>query len=549
MKNVLSVLLLSLFTISFNAQCHYVFDMQDSWGDGWNGASIEVNINGAFAADITCNGGASIDSISTMNGDVVDLSFVSGNWDTEITFQIYDPSGALLLSVGPFANNDGNDAFLLSDTSNSSCVPQFVNVTFQVDMNKVTSSFTIPELNGSWNGYCGNCDPMSDPDVDNVWEKTISLFTGSYEYIFSADSLVIQENINTNAPCSNGSFVLPRRFLNVGAQDITLPLVCWESCDACNDFPQPPTGISCNTGNPSLAFSEECDAQGNWTGDFGTGNGIWQSNTGLTPTGGTGPDGAHSGSNYFYFESSTFGNGGASQFDTATIVTPMIDLTNSLDDAELTFWLHARGDNMGSLTVGLSNSPTGPFTNVYSQFGETHANDDDPWSQIGIDVSNYLGQNLYVSFTYMRNFSGISYSGDLCIDLIEVNTCSTCPPPSSLTVSNITANSADIAWTPSGTETEWMLYYNGVGMYTNTIPTTLTNLSASTLYNCNVSAICSPNDTSGLSSVLSFTTGCAYSMAPITENFDNGFSPCWSQELSTDDFDWTLNDGGTNSNN
>ena len=177
MKKIPLLLLFIIPFLAINSQCHYVFDMQDSYGDGWNGASVEVSINGTFAADITCNGGASVDSISTMNGDFVELSFVSGNWDTEITFQIYDPSGTLILSVGPFSSNDGNDAFLISDSSNSTCIPQYVNVTFQVDMSKVSSSFTLPEINGSWNSYCGNCDPMSDPDGDNVWEQTISLFT------------------------------------------------------------------------------------------------------------------------------------------------------------------------------------------------------------------------------------------------------------------------------------------------------------------------------------------------------------------------------------
>ena len=99
-------------------------------------------------------------------------------------------------------------------------------------------------------------------------------------------------------------FILPRRFLIVGSQDIIMPVVCWESCKACNDFPQPPIGISCNTGYPGVVFSDDCEAQGNWTGDFGTGNGIWQLNSGGTASGGTGPDAAHSGSSYFFFESS-----------------------------------------------------------------------------------------------------------------------------------------------------------------------------------------------------------------------------------------------------
>ena len=130
-----------------NAQCHYVIDMQDSWGDGWNGASVEVNINGTFATSISLAGGnAGMDSITTLNNDLVDFSFVSGNWDSELSFQIYDPLGNQIFNQPQFANNDGNDTFLLSDTSNSTCVPQFVNVTFQVDMSKVTSSFTHLKL-------------------------------------------------------------------------------------------------------------------------------------------------------------------------------------------------------------------------------------------------------------------------------------------------------------------------------------------------------------------------------------------------------------------
>ena len=541
------ILLISLLiTNNIYAQCHYVIDMQDSWGDGWNGASVEVNINGILASNFTFNNGnSSIDSISTLNGDIVDFYFVSGDWDTEITFQVYDPNGTQILDIGPFADNDGNDSFLISDTSNSTCSPQFVDVTFQLDMSKVTSSFSIPEINGSWNNYCGNCDQMTDPDGDNIWEKTISLFTGNYEFIFSADSLNIEENLPNSLTCTNGSMVLPRRFVLVGAQNITMPIVCWESCQACNDFPQPPNGISCNTGNAGVIFSDDCESQGNWTGDYGTGNGIWQLNSGGTPSGGTGPDDAYSGTSYFFFESSTWGNGGASQFDTATIYSPMIDLTNVYDDAELTFWMHGRGSSVGMLNIGLSNNINGPFTEVYSQYGETHTAGNSPWSQIGINVGNYIGQSLYISFTYIRDpQANPEYTGDLAIDLIEVNSCSTCPSPQSLLVNNITANSAELNWTPAGNETEWMISYNGINISTSNIPTTISNLNPNTNYSCFVRAVCSVGDTSSPSSINNFSTACAYSVAPINENFDLGFSQCWSQDQS-DDFDWTFNDGDT----
>ena len=542
------IYLLFSFTIVINlinAQCHYLIDMQDSWGDGWNGASVEVNVNGAFATSFSLAGGnAGLDSIATLNNDVVDFSFVSGNWDTELSFQIYDPLGNQIFNQTQFANNNGNDAFLLSDTSNSTCVPQYVNVTFQVDMSKVTASFTTPEISGSWNNFCGNCDQMADPDGDDVWEKTISLYTGNYEYKFSTDSLNIEEVITSTQSCSNGSLVLPRRFIAIGAQDVVLPVVCWESCEACNDFPQPPVGITCTTGNTETIYTDDCDAQGNWTGDFdNANNGYWQVGNGGTGSGGTGPNGAHSGSDYFYFEASAGG------LSSATIITPPISLTNNYDDAELTFWMHARGPGMGILEVGLANNPNGPFNTVYSQFGETHANANDPWSQIGINVGSYVGQNLYVAFTLTRDLSvGPAYQSDLAIDLVEVISCSTCPSPNSLTASNITSSTVDLSWISSGNETEWMLYYNGLNFSTTSNPTTLPNLSPNTTYSCQVSAVCAAGDTSSQSLPISFTTGCAAVMAPVTEYFDSIFSPCWSQESLTDDFDWTLNNGDTWSN-
>ena len=43
------------------------------------------------------------------------------------------------------------------------------NVTFQVDMITVDSStFTTPEVNGNFNGWCGSCASMTDANGDNI---------------------------------------------------------------------------------------------------------------------------------------------------------------------------------------------------------------------------------------------------------------------------------------------------------------------------------------------------------------------------------------------
>ena len=77
-----------------------------------------------------------------------------------------------------------------------------------------------------------------------------------------------------------------------------------------------------------------------------------------------------------FFESSTGG------LDTATAITPAIDLTAGTGDAELTFWMHAYGSGINTLDVGVSTSATGPFTNLYTWAGEYQQSNGDPWSPV-----------------------------------------------------------------------------------------------------------------------------------------------------------------------
>ncbi len=111
------------------------------------------------------------------------------------------------------------------------------NVTFQVDMSNVADPFTIPEVNGSFNSWCGNCWAMSDADGDNIWDVvgTIDVNT-DYEFKFSADNWGIQETLLQGSPCTMTNFGFTNRLLNVSG-DTTLPVVCWESCNDCSFGP------------------------------------------------------------------------------------------------------------------------------------------------------------------------------------------------------------------------------------------------------------------------------------------------------------------------
>ena len=107
--------------------CYYTIEMQDSYGDGWNGASIDVYANGSVIANWGFNNGSiAFDSVETFNGDVIDFSFNSGSWDSEITFQITTPDG----NVSSWGPSPPLGVFL-TDTSVAPCQPTTVNVTFQ----------------------------------------------------------------------------------------------------------------------------------------------------------------------------------------------------------------------------------------------------------------------------------------------------------------------------------------------------------------------------------------------------------------------------------
>ncbi|HIG33091.1 MAG TPA: hypothetical protein EYQ09_06640, partial [Flavobacteriales bacterium] len=110
-------------------------------------------------------------------------------------------------------------------------------VTFQVDMNNVTAAFTTPEVNGTFNNWCGNCWAMSDSDGDNIWDVSGKVLKNTaHEFKFAADNWTIQESLFSGSSCTVTNSGYTNRTLNVSG-DTTLGVVCWESCSPCGGAP------------------------------------------------------------------------------------------------------------------------------------------------------------------------------------------------------------------------------------------------------------------------------------------------------------------------
>ena len=122
------------------------------------------------------------------------------------------------------------------------------NVTFSVDMSTYTglTASDIVYLNGSFNlgpgtiMWCGDCAPMTDAG-NGIWEVTVPLDDGFYEYKFTINGWNIQEDLsNTNSSCTvttnlNKTLnIFINRPLTVSGADIILDTVPWEGCPTIN---------------------------------------------------------------------------------------------------------------------------------------------------------------------------------------------------------------------------------------------------------------------------------------------------------------------------
>ncbi|MCI5055570.1 MAG: gliding motility-associated C-terminal domain-containing protein [Flavobacteriales bacterium] len=97
-----STLLCAINSAVSGDSCTYVFELYDSWGDGWNGASLEFYINGTLAGTYTFFTGTFFtDSISVFHGDSVHIVMTSGTFPGEESFVINGPSGDSVYFDGP----------------------------------------------------------------------------------------------------------------------------------------------------------------------------------------------------------------------------------------------------------------------------------------------------------------------------------------------------------------------------------------------------------------------------------------------------------------
>ena len=105
--------------------------------------------------------------------------------------------------------------------------PATNNVTFSVDINQYSGSFTSAYINGSFNGWCGSCNVMDDSDADGIWEVTLPLSQDSNTNLLLTGGL-LKKTSHPGSSCTKTTGIYTNRFLAIGG-DTTLATVCYNS--------------------------------------------------------------------------------------------------------------------------------------------------------------------------------------------------------------------------------------------------------------------------------------------------------------------------------
>lgn len=122
--------------------CIYTLDMQDQ-GNSWNGASVDVMINGLIIGNYTVfGGGANTETFSVCDGDTIELLWNVGGFDNEVSFDLLDASSTIIFSQG------GNPTPGLIYTGAASCPAGPNNPSSLNNISAGTYIVTVIDANG-----------------------------------------------------------------------------------------------------------------------------------------------------------------------------------------------------------------------------------------------------------------------------------------------------------------------------------------------------------------------------------------------------------------
>ena len=191
-------------TDCLNGSCNFTVNATDSYGDGWNGNTLNFVQGGSVVGSATfSSGNTATMQVQVCSGDSVTITYTSGNYADEMGGTIVDGAGVVVFTIANMDNHSSGDVLASVADPCPSCLPP---TAFAVTTSADTASF-------NWTG-----------DENCAWElvygttgfalataTTIPLTVSNYEVSGLADGFY-QAYVRTNCLDDDSPWVGPVDF-------------------------------------------------------------------------------------------------------------------------------------------------------------------------------------------------------------------------------------------------------------------------------------------------------------------------------------------------
>ncbi len=211
-------------------QCGYIVYMTDSFGDGWNGNSLNFVQSGTVVGTTGVNfatGSALTDTVMLCSQDSASVTLNLGSWSSEIGLDVTNLNGDTLVShtAGATLTNAYNFGTFYADCRTPA------TYTVSVNMAKESIHPSGVRIAGNFQGWNPASTAMADPDGDGIYEYTINTFLGEHlEYKFINGAAWGSDESVPNDCRYNGSW---NRGDSVANLADTAAVVCFAACTDC----------------------------------------------------------------------------------------------------------------------------------------------------------------------------------------------------------------------------------------------------------------------------------------------------------------------------
>ncbi len=508
--------------------CLYTFTLTDSFGDGWNGAEVEVRQDGVVIETLGTTfstGSVEVIDIALCDDSNIELFWtVGGQFANEVGIIVEDSFDVEIYDMPNSASPNTSLTTFTADCDTTDC---FAPVNFDVEnILDTTADLTWDTFDNAFGGYdwfvfnAGD-NPFTTPPLlsgpassgDNSVTLTGLSENTSYDAYIRSDCGIIgvstlSDPITFTTICSPVAAPFQEDFDSTDWQAGQFPNVTNDQIE------------SCWSRNPDNSNNEYFWSVGDADLFFPN----------------TGPEQDLTGGNYLY-SFTNFGSLG----DTANFTSPLVDLSN-LVEPSLQFSYFMFGSDINQLEVQIKTISSNNWINLQTINGEQQTSIDDNWKNEIIDLSSFINESVQIRFIATRGFSNNS---EIAIDRFVLDELPSCITPDEFNVSNVTDVSADFSWDvianatdgyqvdvylvndDPATDTPVASSNTGSGVTT----TTVSGLTNSTNYKAYVFADCGSIDgVSDLSIPVFFTTqGCPDSdQCDFTFELADSFGDGWN---------------------